>query len=303
MLVSPVLYNAQTQIYFGKKTCQKSPCVQTKDFLDLPQEDIFKKIKQSMTPQNFVGSGNEADVYKIPNTKYCVRIPHIANDISKFSYTKEITPIDSVNHILAKLGFGTTIMEFFDGKTPKDYKFDKDLRYKFQKQISNMPVKSYTDLLHQIANAIDNEMLFDFAGGNLIVDINNKKLTAIDFYSISDNPKPIKPLTEMYSVLTCYGSEEKTGKKIFNKIIAAALEEFKPNKIPCMDLALFDFESLCFKRCHDSYTKNHELIIQDISRQTRLLKEIKKSEIIKKSDTQALEKNINKLLKLISHIR
>ena len=194
-------------------------CFKSRDLLELSEKDVLNKIRDSVKPENFLGQGTEAEVYRITNSDYCVRIPYLAHDISRFNYSKEITPIDKVNHIVAKLGFGASIMKYFDGVIPKWYMSNNHERYKFQEKISEMPIESYSGLLHQIADAIDNEMLFDFSPGNLIVDTENKKLTAIDFYSISDNPKPIKPLTEMYSVLTCYGSLEKSGKKIFDNII------------------------------------------------------------------------------------
>ena len=296
-----ILNNKQ---FFGHrfKPSIQLPCFRGCNLLDLPEKDIFQRVEESITPENFIGQGMEAEVYKIKGTEYCVRIPLIRGDACRFKYTKQLSPIDKINHVVAKLGCGVSIIKFFEGETPKKHRDNMIHRYQFQEKISNMPVKSYSNLLHQIANAINNEMLFDFSGGNLIVDIKNNKLTAVDFYGISDNPVPIRPLTEMYSVLTCYGAHQKTGKKIFNNIVNAGLEEFKPTKIPCMDIDLFDFEDLCFKRCKDSCTENHEKIINEISRQLKELKSIKKAEIIDKTKDLLLEQNISKLKNLLSKI-
>ena len=96
-------------------------------------------------------------------------------------------------------------------------------------------------------------MLFDFSPGNLIIDTISQTLTAIDFFGISDNPRPIRPMYEMYSVLTCFGSVKEISREIYEKIINAGLEEFKPNKIPCMDTDLFDFLEVSLKRMGDVY--------------------------------------------------
>jgi hypothetical protein len=292
-------------------TCIKQtyPNFKSHDLLDLPPKDIFEKIEKSINYKNFLGQGTEAEVYKIKDTNYCVRIPYLANDAYKTIFSKELSPIDKVNHIVAKLGFGASIMKYFDGVTPKRYQESDYGRYQLQEQIANMPVKSYTELLHQIANAIDNEMFFDFSGGNLIVNTEKQKLTAIDFYGIKDNPKPIKPLTEIYFVLTSYGSEEKTGKKIYDKIIDAGLEEFKPNKIPCMDVKLFDFIDLVLKRNSDNNSHKQGDITEyinkfldfkySIAEKLRELKRLKIQEITDKSVSKELEATVKSFAQLV----
>ena len=282
-------------------------CFKGQDFLDLPEEEIYKRIMQSVNAENFLGQGTEAEVYRIKDTGYCVRIPYLAADVFCTNYSKELTQIDKLNHVAAKLGFGASIMKYFEGIIPKWFKDNNISRYDLQGKIAEMPVKSYSELLHQIADAIDNDMLFDFSGGNLIVDTENKKLTAIDFYGMSDNPRPTKPLCEMYSILTCYGCEKETGKKIFDKIVLAGLEEFKPGVIPCMDVALFDFVSLVQNRDNKdyikgnlSYNKNH--LIDTIIENLTTLKKIKKAEIIDKSYSKALEEQIIVFRRLIKKI-
>ena len=282
-------------------TKQKPLSFRAHDFLDLPEKDIIGKIRASATPDNFLGHGTEAEVYRIKGTKYCVRIPYLAQDIYFFNYTKELTSMDKVNHIVAKLGFGASVMKYFDGIVPKWYQKDEHNRYKLQESIAKMPVKSYSELLHQIAGAVDNEMLFDFSGGNLIVDTEKQRLTAIDFYGITDNPRPIRPMTEMYTVLTSYGSREKTGKKIFDKIVDAGLKEFEPNNMPCMDLALFDFPELCLKRMGE--VRTHDKKLKDIIKHNcDLLKSLKKREIIDKTVSKSLEQQLKVFCSFIKKV-
>lgn len=288
-------------------------CFRSRDFLDLPEEDILTKIQESIKPECFAGQGTEAEVYRIKDTGYCVRIPYVAHDIQNFNYTKKLTPIDKVNHIVAKLGFGAAVMKYFEGETPKDYKSNNIYRYNFQEKIAEMPLEAYSDLLHQIANALDNEMFFDFSGGNLIVDTKNNKLTAIDFFGVTDNPRPVNPLTEMYSVLTCYGSQEATGKKIFDNIIDAGLEEFKPDKIPCMDVELFDFNGLVLKRNSDNnsfgrgninkYINPINKLIDTIYENIKDLKQLKKKEITDKSVSKLLEEKLINCRRLLRRIK
>ena len=284
-----------------------SVCFKGKDLLELSEDEVFKKIKESLNYENFLGQGTEAEVYRIKDTNYCVRLPHITKDLYIMDYNTNLSPMDKVNHTKVKLGFGATIMPYFEGVIPKDYQNNEYQRFKLQEKIADMPIKSYTDLLHQIANGIDNEMFFDFSGGNLIINTEKNKLTAIDFYSITDNPRKIRPLTEMYNALTIYGSEMNTDKKIFNKIIETGLEEFKPNKIPCMDVELFDFADLANSHHSKCATdKNYAMDIRDflvlkhnITETNKELKQVKKLEILNKISDSILNENILKLKNLM----
>lgn len=307
MKILPENYVNITQQYQNRWSHISRPkydavCFKSRDLLDLPAREIFNKISESITPDYFVGQGTDAEVYKIKDTNYCIRIPYWAQKIYNNNYSKELTPIDKVNHVVAKLGGGASIMKYFDGVTLKQYRNNHYERYHLQEKISEMPVKSYSRLLHQIAEAIDNEMLFDFSPGNLIADTINQTLTAIDFFEISDNPRPIKPMYEMYSVLTCFGSVKEISREIYEKIINAGLEEFKPDNIPCMDVDLFDFLEVSLKHMGDVYTPNSEKIKSDIMHKSSLLKKIKKAEIIDKASSEELQKCISDLQLVIKKV-
>ena len=303
-------YNTNQNNYYLRNSSKSNINFRGTDFLDLPKEDILKRVKESIAPDCFIGNGTDADVYKIKNTQYCVRLPHISSDMCNFDFSKELTSADKVNLVEAKLGFGATIMKIIKGVVPKNFSQNEFARYKFQSKIADMPLSSYTDLLHQIANATDNEMFFDCSGGNLIVDFDNNKFTAIDFYSVTDYPKPVKPLTEMYSVLTSYGSTRAVSQRIFNKIILSGLEEFKPQVIPCMDLALFDFIGLAYYQLSLNKLKsklentNQEIkIIDNLTKSVSELKSIKKKEIQNKELAPLLCEKIKEVKKCLKYIK
>ena len=277
----------------------------SKDLLELPDESVLQQIRGSINYKNFVGQGTEAVVYRVKDTDYCVRIPYEFRDADVYKkYSRVLTPADKVNHAVAKLELGTTLMKYFEGTTPKAYYNCEKARYKFQERIAEMPLKSFSDLLHQIAGAIDNEMRYDFSAGNLIVDFNKNKLTAIDFIGIGENPRPVRPLIEMYSVLTSFGAETRTDRKLFEKVFCTGVEEFKAKRIPCMDVELFDFDDICEKRLTRSQqNKDKSFVIDDIKNVVCDLKNIKRKEIIDKSLSPVLEMkilNLKNLVKLIA---
>ena len=278
-------------------------CFKSRNFLDLPEEEILKKLEASITPENLLGKGTVAEVYRIKDTDYCIRIPHLLKGDKLAEYSRKLEPIDKVNHVVAKFRNGASIRKYFDGIVPQMYENKELSKYKLQSDISNMPLKAYSELLHQIADGINNEMLFDCASGNLIVNTDKQTLTAIDFYNINDNPNPIRPLYEMYSVLTSHGAKEETGKKIFDKIVDAGLNEFKPNNIPCMDVALFDFPEVCLKRMGHAYTPDNEKMKSLIIYKSDLLKKIKKEEIFGKNVSKMLEQHIDECRSILKKVR
>lgn len=272
------------------------------DLLDLPEKEVLKKIDESLIPENFLGQGTEAEVYRIKDTNYCVRIPYKANYMYASCYSKEISNADKVNHIVAKLGFGASIMKYFEGETPKRYMSSELYRHQFQEKIAKMPIESYSDLLHQIANGIDNELFFDFSGGNLIVNIEKNKFTVIDFGEIPENPRSVKPLTEMFSVLTCYGTKTGTAKEIAQKVLMSGLEEFRPGNIPCMDVELFDFIDL-FKKCGCyHFSIQNFRYIEELKPQINALKKLKKAEVVDRTICDTLEKQLLSIKRIIKKL-
>ena len=298
------------RILYPELKCD-SVCFRGQNFLDLPPKEVYKKVIDSIIPENFIGQGTEAEVYRIKDTEYCVKIPYeVLSSYSKnmnldryLYFNNKIDPEAKVNHIVIELGLNTKIMKFFEGKVPKNYFYKQKDRHLLQSEIANMPIKSYTGLLHQIANGIDHEMLFDNSVGNIVVNTKVNKLTAIDFFPMNDNPREVRPLNEMYSLFTAYGAEQETGKKIFDNIMNAGLKEFEPNKIPCMDIELFDFIELCQKRIEDTKIQNREGIVKKISQQIQFIKGLKKVERTEPLFSDFIKEKIDIVRDLIKHLK
>ena len=103
-----------------------------------------------------------------------------------------------------------------------------------------MPVKSFKALLQQICYAYDNEMLFDCAWGNVIVNPKENKLTAIDFNKNIFN-ESLNPLSYTFSALTQKYTTSEQAKTYGNKILNAVLEEFEPAHKPFWNVTYLIF--------------------------------------------------------------
>ena len=60
------------------------------DLMSLPEADVLEKVRNSVLPENFLGAGTEAEVYRIKDTNYCVRIPYLSQDIYLSDFTKKL---------------------------------------------------------------------------------------------------------------------------------------------------------------------------------------------------------------------
>ena len=214
--------------------------------LSLPEEEISNRVNSSINPENYLGSGLESDVYRIQDTPYCVKLPKykfVHGTTQQFN--TNVTPEDKINHVRAKLASGAIIMEHIEGDTIQKYYHSEAKRFVLQSKVAKMPLKSYTDLLHQISDAMKKKMIFDCNPGNIIIDTNKNKLTAIDFFHVPNFEQIfIEPLYAMYSVLAGAGLNKKTALEIEKKVLLAGMKELEPETPTTVDLEHLGFAKL-----------------------------------------------------------
>ena len=177
---------------------------------------------------NFIGEGCEGNVYKIPDTNYCVKI--FKKEILDFGeWNLNIKPNERVNHVLAKAENNAVIMRYIDGIP----------LHKVQNEIDNVPKKSIRDLIIQIAHANDEAMIFDNASSNVIYNPKDKSLKAIDFYTDYENEMvTARPLSQVFASLSLKETTDEAkmiNKRLGGKIISIVLDELtkeKPSEFP-----------------------------------------------------------------------
>lgn len=213
------------------------------DLLKLSDKTIFQRIKAATSDRcNYIGEGGEAKVYKIPNSNYCVRIEKHDSDYKPI-LDRNITECDRINHVVAKFGQNSSIMHYIEGVPVLTPYTLADEGRKIAQDIAQMPISTFKNFLQQICQAYDNDMLFDCAWGNVIVNSKENKLTAIDFNKNIYN-ESLKPLSYTFSALDNEFTTPEQAKTFANKILNAALEEFEPGHKPFWNVTFFDFSAL-----------------------------------------------------------
>lgn len=212
------------------------------DFLLKPSKEILQCIKQSIkSDENLLGSGGEAEVWKIKDTNYCVRVPRKTTFVGKLYIKKTLSEEDKINHTVAKLSNGATIMPIIKGVTFSSDNIDD---YEVAKLIENMPVSSFRDLIEQINYAeTKTDLIFDVGWKNVIIDSNKNKMTAIDFYKSEDKPLFTNQiLSNVFATLTSNPKTSVEQKKICaGKIILATIQflDTKNNNFSTLGVSRF----------------------------------------------------------------
>lgn len=246
-------------IFRSKPNCDTvSFC--SRDLLSCSEDEIIKKVKTSVTDKgNYLGAGADAQVYKIPDTNYCIRILYKDEEYKsgipdllkrkKLGLNYNISEKDKINHVVAKFPRGT-IMKFIEGvpvMTP--FMSEKEIKEN-SKNIQEVPVSSFRKLLHQICHAYENNMMFDCNYANLIVNPKNKTITAIDFYDMTEGAtieEASNPFTHIYSGVTHKYTTVEQKKEIANKLLQVGLEELKTGYKPCCDIRNLDFYKFIYR--------------------------------------------------------
>jgi len=215
-----------------------------KDFLSLPADVIRMRIESAINDENnMLGKGGEAVVYKLPGTKYCVRLKKYSKTAYKSVLKFKVSEQDEVNHVVAKLGHGSSIMKYIEGTPVFSLNMSPAEAEHIGKTIGFMPISSFKELLHQICAAERKGMAFDCSWGNVIVNNKKNSLTAIDFYPSYERKNKV---SSIYAALVCPDLPLKKRKMIAGKVLCAAIDELKPGNLPCIAPAEFDFRKFLF---------------------------------------------------------
>ena len=274
-----------------------------RDLLELSDKEIFDRIQTSMSSiKNYLGQGNEARVYKIEGSDYCVRFDNFESlKFDKMHLNRNLSESDKVNHIVAKFGEGSSIMRYIEGSPvlSTDIMLDSKEPKRIAEEIAQMPVKSFNRFLKQICHAYDNDMIFDCCWPNVIINPKNQTITAIDFNKNTAN-ESLKPLSYMFSSLVHPETTQTQCKIYAEKILNATLDEFTPATKPCWNITNFDFSSL-IRKLHYK-TKLNDVFVNILKDTLNTIQDLKFQDIKGFDVTRELEGNIKVARALIKQI-
>ena len=213
-----------------------------RNFLAQPEDKIISTIIKSIkNEENCLGVGSEAEVFRVEGTNYCVRLPYInieddAELISYFgNFDLNVNDEDRINHVVAKLSNGATLMHKINGRPVLNIGMNAVEAFSSVMRVSQLPQSAYCNLLRQIASAHKKDMVFDPYGTNVIADTQN--MVAIDFYkkqsAYSEDWNPLMDISE--ALMSVKNIPPRAEKNIIKKIYNAALLEFAPKNIPCLE--------------------------------------------------------------------
>lgn len=193
-----------------------------KDLLQSSREEIFKAIDTSIKDENLIGEGSEAKVYKIQSSEYVVRLIKNENTDGFVDYKNSLSFLissrDKINHVVAKLGEGCSIMEYLPGENL--------CKCKCPRELAGLSKSVYYDLYKKICYAKANGMVFDVSPSNIIYDSDKKTLTPIDFIRKKRFTEETLPLSDIFLSFSFYLLlPQQSLNKIFNILLKIAKSE------------------------------------------------------------------------------
>lgn len=197
-----------------------------KDLLKLPSEKIIEICENAIKYGIRLGEGKEAVAYKIEEfPEYCVRQEkRYSKSPNGFQISRALNKYDIVNHVVARLDEGTTIMHYISGmpiKIRSSLDTKRPIKETIQGLLANeFPERSFRKVLAQIEDAKAKGIDFDRFGENLHVDPLNYEMTCIDFSPyIKDTTGEYNPISYIYTALDVDGTQH--AQRVFGKLCNA----------------------------------------------------------------------------------
>lgn len=154
----------------------------------LSKERKIEKLVKKVTSKgkNKVGSGCEAEVFRIPRSPYDVKLykNHDLRGKIDGDINGNVTFQDKLNHIVAKAK-SYLILEHIEGVSYEKCK-KNDTLDDYYKLLEEMPQEAYDDLIKKIGIIHQSGQYIDTMGDNLIIDTKNKKFEPIDLVESND---------------------------------------------------------------------------------------------------------------------
>ncbi|MBD5403349.1 hypothetical protein HDR58_11215 [bacterium] len=256
-MVSKAFYNDSLRMRAPLNNDVVTFCSNSNDFLSLPPKQIFSRIKASLKDsENKLGVGGEAEVWKIKDTDYCVRIPHDSFEKYRTKFSLVLSEQDKVNHTVAKLGGGATIMPVIKGYT---FCSPNITNKEVAKMIELMPQKAFDSLLIQVCNAKKAGLTMDPGWKNIIVNPENQTLSAIDFCKVGEDFDFNKSIiNQIYCSLANNPATNNEQRKICaGKTLLAVINTCNNGSKMNIDLSQMGFERFVY------HLKYHGLVSND----------------------------------------
>ena len=188
----PVNNNCKNKMFYNTDLCCDKVSFGSKNILLYSEKKLQQVILDAIKPSNFLGKGFEGEVFKIPDTDYCIKIVDNFENLVFKNLRTSVTEEEKINHIVGVFDNDSFLMKYISGEPLLNIE-NRDI-------ICSLPQESYIDFIKQLKKAKGNSMYFDISPGNVIYNPKTKKLTAIDFYPKTQDDN-YSPFSRAFSAL------------------------------------------------------------------------------------------------------
>lgn len=216
----------------------------TKDLMELPAKRILLECKKALLDNIILGEGKEAIVYKLQDyPQYCIRCEKRSNfDINQLKLSKKLDTYDRLNHVVARLDKGTSLMKYIPGVPLKIMATDTADGIKVKNTIKGLVANNFSEhpfkkVIAQVEEAKSKGIDFDRRGENLHVDPLNQEMICFDF-SPKYHDTGYNPISYIYSALDVDKTEY--APKVFGKLCKAYAQRLLETPIKKLNFEYLD---------------------------------------------------------------
>ena len=257
-----------------------------KDFFSFCEKIQRELLSKALSKENFIASGAQGKVYRIPGTNCAIKIPHDCNTIPNKEIKTNISAQDKINNVIGTIDNRIKILKYIDGSSVKQLT-QKGIAV--NKAILDMPHESFKAYIEKIVDAAKVNMFHDFGGQNTLINTKYKFIVPIDFYQ--SLTKRANPIEDIYFQFGNYMKTAEEQDYLLAKSALAYAELIGNNKITPKSIAKTD---IGFTRINDCFKPKNETFFYEVESRLKKISGLKKIEFISPDIEKSLQEEIRK---------
>lgn len=265
-----------------------------KDFFTFGESLQKELLSKTVSKENFIAKGAQGKVYRIPGTDCAVKVPLDCVSIPIKPISKNISPQEKVNLVLAKIGDDINIIKYVDGKNP--YQLSRR-GVSVPKTVLSLPHEAFTNYIEKISEASKLNMFHDIAGANTLINEKYRYIVPIDFYH--SLTKKANPVEDLYFQFGNYLKNSKEQDLFLAKSSLAFVDLIRTNKINAKNLAKMD---VSLKKLQDCFLPENRRFFSEVEYRLKKITGLKKMESLSLEMSQSLQEEIVKFNDFITSV-
>lgn len=257
-----------------------------KDFFAFCESLQRELLSKTISKENFIAKGAQGKVYRVPGTNCAVKVPLDCVSIPIKPISKNISPQEKTNYVIAKIGENVDIIKFIDGKNVHQL---VKRGIPVSKTVLNMPHEAYTNYIEKLMDAAKVNMFHDFGGANTLLNEKYRFMVPIDFHS--SLTRKANPVEDLYFQFGNYMKNAREENTLLAKSALAFVDMIRTNKI---NSALMSKTEVSLSKVESCFMPQDRAFFYEVESKLKKIAGLKRLESISPDVSKSLEEEILK---------